>query len=175
MIQETKSYYLPPYRSVIIGVILLLMGLGITFGGIDLNQNLWYNLQIILVSFDGVFDFIFSLILLLFKAGFIAGGYLYIRYAGGVERARLDDKGFYYREIPKGARLSKLGIDTGTLTFSPYHTIRDISFKKNSWTGSQIVLTLDSDILPLVALGVLKDQEKLEIVAIVKSHLKKAT
>ena len=174
MIQDTKSYYLPRYRSVIVGAILLLMSLGITFGVIDLSQNLWYNFQMILLNFEGVFDFIFSLILLLFKAGFIAGGYFYIRYASSVERARLDDRGFYYREIPKGARLSKLGIDTGTLTFSPYHTIRDISFKKNSWTGSQIVLTLDFDILTLVALGVLKDQEKLEIVAIVKSHLKKA-
>jgi hypothetical protein len=31
---------------------------------------------------------------------------------------------------------------------------------------------LDSGTLPLIALGVLKDQEKLEIVAAVKSHLK---
>jgi len=172
MIQETKSYYLPPYRSVIVGIILLLMGLGITFGGIDLHQNFWYNFQIIVLSFDGIPGFIFSLILLIFKAGFLAGGYLYIRYADGVERARLDEQGFYYREIPKGARLSKLGIDTGALTFSSYQAIRDIDYKKNSWTGSQLILTLDSGPFPLVALGVLKDEEKLEIVAAVKSHLK---
>ena len=172
MMQETKSYYLPPYRSVIVGIILLLIGLGITFGGVDFNQTLWANLQIILVSFGGVLDFIFSLVLLLFKAGFIAGGYFYIKYASGVERARLDEKGFYYREIPKGGGLTKLGIDTGALTFSSYHAIRDINYKKNSWTGNQIILTLHSGILPLVALGVLKDHEKQEIVATVKSHLK---
>ncbi|MCC8409140.1 hypothetical protein LJ707_09370 [Mucilaginibacter sp. UR6-1] len=174
MMQETKSYYLPAYRSVIIGIILILVGLGATFGGIDPHQNLWYNFQIILISFDGVFDFIVSIMLLFFKAGFIAGGYLYIRYAKGVERARLDNKGFYYREIPKGSGLSKLGMDTGPLTFSPYHAIRDISFKKNFWTGSQIIITLNSGILPLVALGVLKDHEKLEIVTTIRSHLQKA-
>lgn len=171
MMQETKSYYLPPYRSIIVGAILLLMGLGITFAGIDFNRSLWDNVQMMLLSFKSVSNFIVSLILLLFKGGFIAGGYFYIRYADGVERARLDDQGFFYREIPKGGGMAKLGIDTGSLSFSAYHAIRDITYKKNFWTGGLIILTLDSGVLPLVTLGVLKDQEKQEIVATVKSHL----
>ena len=42
------------------------------------------------MNFDGVFNFIVSVIMLAFKVGFIAGGYLFIRYATGIERARLD-------------------------------------------------------------------------------------
>ncbi len=45
MLQETKSYYLPPYRSIVVGIILLLMGLGITFGGIERILSLWSNLK----------------------------------------------------------------------------------------------------------------------------------
>lgn len=170
--QETKSYYLPPYRSIVVGIILLLMSLGTTFGSIEFNLSLWANLQSMFLNFESVSNFIVSLILLFFKAGFIAGGYFYIRYASGVERARLDEKGFYYREIPKGGGMAKLGIDTGSLSFSAYHTIRDITYKKSFWTGGQIILTLETGILPLVALGVLKDQEKQEIVATVKTHIK---
>lgn len=168
MIQETKSYYLLPYRSVIVGAILLLTCLGITFAGIDLNRSLWDNLQTVLLSFKGVSDFIVSVIILLFKGGFIAGGYFYIKYSSGVERARLDEHGFYYREIPKCGGMAKPGIDTGDLSFSAYHAIPDITYKKSFWTGRQIILTLDAGI----ALGILKSPGKQEIVAIVKSRIK---
>nr|WP_067060337.1 hypothetical protein [Mucilaginibacter sp. L294] len=123
------------------------------------------------LSFKSVPDFIISCILLLFKAGFIAGGYFYIRYASGVERAKLDEKGFYYREISRGSGMAKLGIDTGTLSFTAYGDIRDISYKKSFWTSGQIVLTLDAGNMVLVALGVLKDNEKREIVDLIKAHI----
>ncbi|OKS84634.1 hypothetical protein RG47T_0066 [Mucilaginibacter polytrichastri] len=152
------------------GIILIVIGLGITFEGIELNQSLWANLQWIFLNFESASDFIVSFILLLFKAGFIAGGYFYIKYSSGVERARLDDKGFYYREIPKGSGMAKLGIDIEPLSFTPYSAISDISYKKSLWTGGQIIVTLDSGPIPLVALGVLKDDEKKEIVELVKTR-----
>ena len=94
-----------------------------------------------------------------------------MKYADGVERARLDDKGLYYREIPKGSGASKMAMDAGPLTFVPYKSIRDITLKKTFWAGWQLYLTLDSGILPLTALGVLKQTEKQEILEKVKQSI----
>ena len=171
--EEAKNYYLPPARSITVGIILIIVGIAFSCIGVDFKDPIWDNLQRVFLNFGGVGDFIFSFFMLLFKAGFIIGGYFYIKYARGVERARLDDKGFYYREIPKGTGMNKLGIDIGPLTFAPYHTIIDINYKKSFWTGGQLILTLDSGTIPLVALGVLKDQEKREIAEIVKERIKR--
>nr|WP_067063936.1 hypothetical protein [Mucilaginibacter sp. L294] len=171
MIFKTKSYYLPRTRSIAVGVILMLVGLAFTFGFIDFHQSIWYNIQFILVSFDGVVEFVASLLLLVFKAGLIIGGYYYIKNSSGVERARLDDKGFYYRLIPKGSRYTKIMIDSGPLTFTPYSQIIDLTYKKNFWTGGQLYLTLPSGMLPLIALGVLTDSEKIEIAEQVKTQI----
>jgi len=171
MIPKTKSYYLPQTRSIAVGVILMLVGLAFTFGFIDIHRSLWYNIQFILISFEGVVEFFMSIIMLVFKAGLIIGGYYYIKNATGVERARLDDKGFYYRLIPKGSRYTKIMIDSGPLAFTPYSQIIDLTYKKNFWTGGQLYLTLPSDMLPLIALGVLKDSEKIEIAQRVKAQI----
>src|SRR6187402_1387119 len=142
--ETSKSYYLPPARSIVVGIILIIVGIAFCCIGVDFQNSLWENLQRIFLSFDSVGHFILSLFILLFKAGFIAGGYFYIKNATGVERARVDDKGFYYREIPKGTGMNKLGIDLGPLSFAPYSAIRDIAYKKSFWTGGQLILTLDS-------------------------------
>lgn len=168
MIPKTKSYYLPKTRSIAVGVILMLVGIAFTFGFIDLSQSVWYNIQFILISFEGVVEFFMSIIMLIFKAGLIIGGYYYIKNSDRVERARLDDKGFYYRLIPKGSRYTKIMIDSGPLTFASYSQIIDLTYKKNFWTGGQLYLTLPSGTLSLVALGVLTDSEKIEIVEEVK-------
>jgi hypothetical protein len=167
----TKSYYLPRWRSITAGVILMAFGIGLNFIGFDLKNSLWDNLQWIFISFKSVGDFFFSILKLVFTAGFITGGYFFIKYADGIERARLDDKGLHYREIPKGSGAGKLGMDAGSLSFIPYTRIKDISCKKTFWAGNQIYLTLDSGLLPLTALGVLKDGEKYEIVQTVKSKI----
>ncbi|MBD1383737.1 hypothetical protein IDJ75_00480 [Mucilaginibacter rigui] len=171
MTPQAKSYYLPQTRAIAVGVILILVGLAFTFGFIDIHRSVWYNIQFILISFEGVVEFFMSIIMLIFKAGLIVGGYYYIKYSTGVERARLDDKGFYYRLIPKGSRYSKIMIDSGPLTFTPYSQIIDLTYKKNFWTGGQLYLTLPSGMLPLIALGVLKDSEKIEIAKQVKAQI----
>lgn len=170
--ETSKSYYLPRWRSMTIGVILIIVGLAFTLMGIDLKDSFWNNLQWVLISFQGVAEFLASLLLLGFKTGFFLGGYFFIKYADGVERARLDNKGFYYREIPKGSGASKLAMDTGPLTFAAYRSIRDMTLKKTFWAGWQLYLTLDSGIQPLTALGVLKQTEKQEILEKVKQNLR---
>jgi hypothetical protein len=167
----TKSYYLPRWRSITVGVILIAFGIALNFIGFDLKNSFWDNLQWIFISFKSIGDFLFSLLKLAFNIGFLLGGYIFIKYSDGVERARLDDRGLHYREIPKGSGASKLAMDTGPLSFIPYTRIKDISCKKTFWAGNQIYLTLDSGLLPLTALGVLKDDEKCEIVQTVKSKI----
>ena len=171
--ETSKSYYLPPWRSIAIGVILIIVGLAFTFMGVDIKNSFWNNVQWVLLSFEGVVEFLGSLLMLAFKLGFLLGGYFFIKYADGVERARLDNEGLYYREIPKGSGASKLAMDAGPLTFVPYKSIRDITLKKTFWAGWQLYLTLDSDILPLTALGVLKQAEKQEILEWVKQCIKR--
>ena len=171
--EPSKSYYLPPWRSIAIGVILIIVGLAFTFMGVDIKNSFWNNVQWVLLSFEGVVEFLGSLLMLAFKLGFLLGGYFFIKYADGVERARLDNEGLYYREIPKGSGASKLAMDAGPLTFVPYKSIRDITLKKTFWAGWQLYLTLDSGILPLTALGVLKQAEKQEILEWVKQCIKR--
>lgn len=171
--ETSKSYYLPPWRSITIGVILIIVGLAFTFMGVDIKNSFWNNIQWVLVSFEGVVEFLGSLLMLAFKLGFLLGGYFFIKYADGVERARLDDKGLYYREIPKGSGASKLAMDAGPLTFIPYRSIKEITLKRTLWAGWQLYLTLDSGILPLTALGVLKQDEKQEILEWVKQGIKR--
>jgi hypothetical protein len=170
--ETSKSYYLPPWRSITIGIILILVGLAFTFMGVDIKNSFWNNIQWVLLSFEGVVEFVASLLMLAFKLGFLLGGYFFIKYADGVERARLDDKGLYYREIPKGSGASRMAMDAGPLTFAPYKSIRDITLKKTFWAGWQLYLTLDSGMQPLTALGVLKQAEKQEIMERVKKSVK---
>ncbi|MGY3213125.1 hypothetical protein [Mucilaginibacter sp. HD30] len=171
--ETSKSYCLPPWRSITIGVILIIVGLAFTFMGVDIKNSFWNNIQWVLLSFEGVVEFLGSLLMLAFKLGFLLGGYFFIKYADGVERARLDDDGFYYREIPKGSGAGKMAMDAGPLTFVQYKCIRDITLKKTFWAGWQLYLTLDSGILPLTALGVLKQAEKQEILEWVKQCIKR--
>lgn len=110
--------------------------------------------------------------MLAFKSGFLLGGYIFIKYSDGVERARLDEKGLYYREIPKGSGLRKMAMDAGPLAFAAYKDIRDITLKKTFWAGWQLYLTLNSGIQPLTALGVLKQNEKQEILDRFKQRIK---
>jgi len=171
MDQDIKIYYLPAYRSVIVGIILLLMGIAFTFGLVDYNQSFWSIFQMLFLSFESVGNFLFSLIMLLFKAGFILGGCMYIKYFNGVERAKLDKKGFYYREIPKGTKYDKLATDLNKMTFIPYKDIVDITCEKKFFAGRQLFLTLSAGKIKLTTLGVLKHSEKDEIIKLVKQRI----
>lgn len=166
-----RSYYLPPWRSIGIGVILMGMGLSITFGMIDYSRTAWEIIQEVLVSFESIGSFFFSLLALFFKALFLISGYLFVRYAKGIERARLDRKGFYFRDIPTGNRLDKISMDVGPLKFIPYDAIDSLSAKRNFWSGMQLYLETGGKVTLLTALGVLKKSEKMEIVSIVSERL----
>ncbi len=166
-----KIYYLPAYRSILIGAILLLMGLAFTFGFADYSQPFWSIVQNVLVSFESLGDLLFSLVMLLFKAGFIIGGFLYMKYADKVERARLDQAGFRYLEMPRGNKYDKIAMDMAKLTFVPYRDIEDIECRKNLLEGWQLYLVLSTGAIKLDALGVLKRSEKEEIVRLVKQHI----
>ena len=59
--ETSKSYCLPPWRSITIGVILIIVGLAFTFMGVDIKNSFWNNLQWVLLSFEGVVEFLGSL------------------------------------------------------------------------------------------------------------------
>jgi hypothetical protein len=52
-----KIYYLSSVRATLIGLILMLMGFGVSFIGFDVNQSFWQNFQSMVVDFRGVANF----------------------------------------------------------------------------------------------------------------------
>ncbi|RBQ03086.1 hypothetical protein [Pedobacter miscanthi] len=166
-----RSYFLPPWRSIIIGTIFICMGIAVTFGMVNYNLPFWSVLQRILISFEDLGSFLMSILMLFFKLLFFIGGYFYIRFAKGIERARLDDKGFYFRAIPAGSRLDKISLDVGKLTFMPYKEIEDVTVKKSFFSGHQLVLKTKGENQTLTALGVLGESEKREIVDIIHERI----
>lgn len=140
--------------------------------GVETDLSIWANLRRIFLDFDGVVDFLISLLLLAFKAGFLVGGFLIIKYANKVVRAKIDEKGFYFQQIPRvGNKYDKLAMDLNPLKYVPFAEIKAISYRKSFWLGGLIDLTTSSETIVLTALGALKDSEKHEIVQIVTGKL----
>lgn len=52
-----KIYYLSSVRASLIGLILMLMGFGVSFIGFDVNQSFWQNFQSMVVDFRGLANF----------------------------------------------------------------------------------------------------------------------
>lgn len=167
-----KIYYLSNYRSIGVGIILILVGLTISSIGLDLNQSIWDNFQNIFLDFRGIVDFLVSFILLIFKIGLIAIGVFFLKNSKRIERAKIDNKGFYYKEPPKG-KIEVITFDLLNFKFVSFNNIYDIFYKKDFWTGDKIEILTSEGNLILTTLGVLTKKEKLEIVEIVKEKIKK--
>lgn len=173
MITLPKSYSLPPARSIALGIILILVGLMFFSMPLvmDFRPTLWENLQRVFLDFYSVGSFIGSLLMLVLKAGFIVWGCYYLKNIEKVERARLTENGFFYREIPQGSRYRKALIDLGPLSYTPYNRIVSITYKKTFWMGGQLFMTIDSGPVSLLALGVLKYADKTEIAEEVNARI----
>lgn len=168
---DVKTYYLPGYRSVGIGVILIAMGIGMFFIGFDRASTAWDNFQNMVLDFSGIGHFLVSLLLLLFKALFITLGYFSLRYQGKVARARLDAKGIYFKELKGGNNAERLAFDLGGMTFVPYREITDIRYVENAFSGNYLQLETTQGIRDLKALGVLGRAEREEIYDIVQARI----
>lgn len=168
---DVKTYYLPGYRSVGIGVILILMGVGTSFIGFDPSGSAWENFQNMVLDFSGIGHFLVSLLMLLFKALFIVLGYFSLRYRGKVARARLDAKGIYFKELKGGNNAERLAFDLGEMTFVPYRQIKDIRHVKNAFWGNYLQLETNQGIRDLITLGVLSRAEREEIYDIVQARI----
>lgn len=170
---ESKNYYLSSYRAIVIGVILIMMGVATAFIGFDIKMSFWYNFQSMIIDFRGIMNFLVSLLLLLFKIGFILFGYFTLKYRKQIIRAKTDDKGLYFKEITGGNRIGRLAFDLNPLTFLPYSKIIDIYYVENFWKGSYLEIETSSERKKLITLGVLSNSEKNEIYNTIKKRIDK--
>jgi hypothetical protein len=167
-----KTYYLSNARSVTVGVILILIGLSLTLIPIDWNGSVWSNFQMIFLDFSDAANFVGSLLLLPFKVGFITIGIYFLQNSSKIVRAKIDSKGFYYKEAPTG-RLGGLTLDLFSLQFLPFANIKEVTYKSNRWIGDKIELTSTAGSVNLISLQPLKAMEKKEIVAILQAKINK--
>lgn len=169
-----KIYYLPPTRSISVGIALTLLLVALLLIGLDTHQSIWDNLQSMILDFRALINFVGSFMMLIVKIGLIKLAIHYFKNSGKVERARIDNKGFYYKDNVK-SRYEFLTYEWNQLKFISFTDILDISLKSNFWLGDQVLLSTLNGQETITSLGVLKQNEKTEIVAIIKSKLNKTT
>lgn len=67
----TKSYYLPPARSILAGVVLSFLLLVLLFIGFMPEQSAWKNFQSMVLDFRDIDVFIGSFLMLIIKLGLL--------------------------------------------------------------------------------------------------------
>ncbi len=169
---EEKKYYLSSFRSLTIGIILILVGIGLSFIGFDIESSFWKNFQYMIIDFSSWGNFFFSLLLLIFKLGLVLIGYFFIKYKNGIIRAKIDQKGLYYKELGSGNKYDKITFDLNPFTFIPYSKIVNISYNESFWTGSILEIEINSEKKKLLTLNALSKRQKREIFETVKHHIK---
>ena len=136
-----KVYYLPVWRGIVIGTILVLMGLSPIFMNVMID-----GLQTLPAAaanfFTGFIHFPEVIISLLFTVIFISG-VLYLKRAKKIVRARIDDKGFYYLPIAEGTPsrgkpIFNLFYLTQKLRFIAYTDIARAEYVTSKWRGDGI-------------------------------------
>jgi len=95
------NYYLPNWRSIIIGIVLIIMGGSTFFIGYVPNDSFKENFSAMILYFKDVFRFLISLFMLLLRLAFIIEGFLLLRSSKKIIRARTDKKGLYFKRIEK--------------------------------------------------------------------------
>jgi len=167
-----KIYYLSSVRATLIGLILMLMGFGLSFIGFDVNQSFWQNFQSMVVDFRGVANLFAPLLMLFLKLMFIIFGYFTLKSRNGIIRAKIDNKGFYFKEITGKSKMEKTAFDLNPLTFLPYSQLLNIYLLENKWTGIHLEIETKLEKKRLVTLDALTHSQKKEIYQIIRQKIK---
>jgi hypothetical protein len=166
-----KEYYLQPYRTIILGIMLIFAGclpvlIIYSSDNISFSQALLEYLKDF-ISFPGV---IVNLIFL----SVLISGILFLKNSKKIIRARLDDQGFHYVLMKPGryTPLVQMFWVNPSLELIPYHDIKSVELVKNVLTGDQIVITTTTNERPgLKSLMALKNSEKSEIVELIQKKI----
>ncbi|WP_071842258.1 YdbT family protein [Niabella soli] len=154
-------------------MLLIAMGISMSFIGFDPGGSFWDNFQAMVIDFRSPAFFLVSLLMLIFKVGFIIMGYFSLKYRGKVLRAKLDDKGFYYKEITGSSKMERVAFDLNPFVFVPYSAITNIAYTESFWKGDALEIETLAGRKKLVTLNVLSRKEKREIYDILKERMNK--
>ena len=164
-----KEYYLETYRTTITGITLLFMGI---IMGPGLMGKAYFRL---FISFPGIITGLISL-------AFIIGGIYILKMAKKIIRAKIDEKGFYYKNLNIDTNKIETFVSYGLkslihstnakLTFVPFYEIKKAELKKNNWTGNSITIHYKNQTVEnLHSLNVLTNTEKLDIVSAINNSI----
>ncbi len=168
---ESKDYYLPNYRSLLIGGILIMIGILFTCTAYDKQLSLEENFQQMFIDFSSVIYFFTSLVLLLFKIGFIVLGIFILKNRNKIIRAKTDGNGLYFKEIAQGNRYAQIASDFNDLRFIPYSDIENIYYIKDFWKGDYLEIETKAERKKLTMLNVLSKSDKKEIYGTVQRQI----
>jgi hypothetical protein len=167
-----KEYYLPRTRSIIVGVILVIMGLFPIIGVALIEHSIKAGLSFYLSGFISFPEIILSVIFLVI----LISGVLYLKNSGKIVRLKLDEKGVYYLSVGEGTPskykpLFNLFYLKEDLQLIPYSNIAKATCLNDKWLGTLIVLELkNGQIKRITALPVSIPNIK-EIVTIINSRI----
>jgi hypothetical protein len=164
------NYYLPNWRSIIIGSILILMGISTCFIGYHPNDSFKENFSAMVLDFKDLFRFLVSLFMLLLHLFFIIGGFLLLKSSRKVIRARTDKKGLYFKRIEKKTGSMWALADLDALVFVPYIQIVNIRIIESNWLGPRLELETFQGKEILTMLNVLSRKQKEQICQTVKEY-----
>lgn len=162
---NNKIYYLSSLRSKLIGWVFIAIGTTTFWIGFDAKAGAWHNFQNMVVDFRSVLGFFVSLLLLLYKVGFIGYGIVALRHSHKIVRAKLDGKGLYFKPIIRDAQQAPLVVGVNPLVFVPYQNITDIQLQAESglWPKTHLQIETPAGKQTLNGLNVLSEQQKMEI------------
>lgn len=162
------NYYLPNWRSIIIGIVLIIVGGSAFFINYHPTDSFKENFSTMILDFKHVFRFLISLFMLLLHLAFITAGFLFLRSNKKIIRARTDKKGLYFKRVEKrtGSRWALADFDP--LVFVPYIQIVNIRIIEGNWYGPRLELETIQGKEILTMLNVLSRKEKEQICQTVK-------
>jgi hypothetical protein len=171
-----KVYNLPAWRSIIVGVFLVLMGLIPIW--IQLSSDGLQSLPAALVNYFAGFIQFPEVIVMLILTAILVAGILYLSRANKIIRAKIDDKGFYYLPIgegnvSRGKLLFSLFYYAQKLQFIPYADIAHAEYTTNKWLGDGVTINFtNGDKRLIMGVNVLPNHQKHDIVNTLNARIK---
>ena len=165
-----KEYFLPRTRSIVIGLVLILMGLSPVYFIALIDHSIGAGLSFFVSMFTGFPEIILGLIF----SVILASGFIYLYNSGGILRLKLDEKGVYYlplgEDVPSKYRpLFNLFYLKAKLKFIPYGDISSVEYIGDILLGDAVVIQLTDGGTRQIRTAPFTYADRLEVISLINS------
>ena len=170
--QITKAYYLPASRTIIAGIILVLIGLSPIYRVMLIDHSVNAGFQFILETFTGFPEIILGVMCLVI----LLSGVLYLKNARKIIRLKLDEKGIYYMPFAEGnpskyKPLFNLFFLKEALKFIAHNDIASAEFEVDKWRGNSVNIKLKNGETRRLLAAPFTLADKKEVVSIINNSI----